>query len=268
MAGIQICGKQGDHPYYIKQININVYSLEEISYFIYNYINQLYRDFFCDKLYDYIENELECKEIADHLRKMEEDGAETKDLIYFMLKVSRYYDPREINEIKPLVDNIDSMSKEERQRMEADKLVKQNKYNQAIRIFNEILEEREKKTMPDSFYAEIAYSIGAIYAKLFINKTASNYFEEAYKIVPDAKYAKACAYMSIINGDEEETLRAIIKFRITDEQLKTMRAAVSSAKKEIESSGATKAFEENLEKETDFTSIVDKWKQEYYNMQS
>ena len=55
---IQVCGRQTKTPYYIEAIKTNVYSLEEINFFIFNHINLVYREFFCDELFDYIEKEL------------------------------------------------------------------------------------------------------------------------------------------------------------------------------------------------------------------
>ena len=47
---IQVCGRQSKTPYFIEAIKTNVYSLEEINFFIFNHINLVYREFFCDEL--------------------------------------------------------------------------------------------------------------------------------------------------------------------------------------------------------------------------
>lgn len=269
MSGLQICGKQAKKPYYIKNLNKNVYSLEEINYFIYNYLDKVYRDFFSEELFDYIENELECVDIAKHMRKMHEEGkAKTKDFINFLLEVSRYYDSRELLEIQVFVDIIDSMSKAERMKLEADKYFRQEKYASALKIYGEILANREKDRLGNYFYGLVAYTTGVIYARLYLSKTANSYFSQAYSFDPDPKYAKACVYMSLVNNDEEEILNAIINYKITDEQLVTMRAAVNAARTEIENSEKTRAFFADLENRTKQKDFIDNWKQEYYNMQS
>ncbi|MFQ6932201.1 MAG: hypothetical protein ACLRR3_14785 [Eubacterium sp.] len=39
-----------DKPYYIKEINKNIYSIEELSYYLYNYLYLIDDQFFSDEL--------------------------------------------------------------------------------------------------------------------------------------------------------------------------------------------------------------------------
>ena len=93
---LQVCKKQSNTPYYIQAIEKNVYSLEEINYFIVSHMNLVYREFFCDSLYDYIENELGERAVAERLRALDQGDASVRDLIMCILKSSGYYTAEEI----------------------------------------------------------------------------------------------------------------------------------------------------------------------------
>lgn len=268
MAGLQLCGKQSENPFYIKSLKKNIYSLEELNYFIFNHINQVYREFFDEELFTYIEKELERKDIAEKMRAMVENKASTKDLIAFLLKASRYYSLHELESISNWVSNIDSMTQAERQKMEADSLYKEKRYASALQIYTSILQNQEKDNMGRHFYGRIAYSIGTIYARLFMSKNANNYFSYAYELSPDPTYAKACVYMSVLNNDDEELLDAIIQYKIPDEQLSAIRAAVKSACNEIENSDELKYFAEHYTKTEQYKEVIENWKEMYYTMQS
>ena len=74
--------------------------------------------------------------------------------------------------------------------------------------------------------------------------------------------------MSVLNNDDEELLDAIIRFKITDEQLNVIRAAVKSARSEIENSDSLKEFMRRFTNGVYSKDIIENWKKMYYTMQS
>lgn len=265
---LQTCGILSEKPYYIDAIKTNVYSLEEISFFIFNHINLVYRDFFCPALYDYIDEELRREDIADDLRKLEEEGADLKDFIGCLLKGSYYYTSSELSVVAAYVMNIDFMSEAERQKIEADGYFKIGKLESALRVYFDILNNMEHENLSEAFYSKIAYSIGIIYAKLFMSRNANSFFGYAYDLYPDPMYARACVYMALVNNDEEELLNAIIKYEISDDMLTAIRARVGALRREIETSEETVNFIYDFENGVNSQKIIDNWKEEYYERTS
>ena len=56
MNDITLCTMHTEKPYYIKEINKNIYSIEELSYYLFNYLYLIDDQFFSEGLIDYIEN--------------------------------------------------------------------------------------------------------------------------------------------------------------------------------------------------------------------
>ena len=83
--------RQAKTGYWIDSLKKNVYSLEEINYFLYHHIDLVYRDFFSDVLFDYIETELEQPAIAEDLRKISSDNGKIGEFIRYLLRESYYY---------------------------------------------------------------------------------------------------------------------------------------------------------------------------------
>ena len=265
---LQTCGMQSKNPYYVEAIKTNVYSLEEISFFIFNHINLVYRDFFCRELFDYIETELGREDLARQLRKLDRKKAELKDFIACLLKGSSYYSSSELSVVAAYVMNIDHMSEAERLKIEADGYYKIGKLESALRIYFEILNNMEKENLSEAFYSKIAYAIGMIYARLFMGHNANSFFGYAYELYPDPAYARACVYMALINNDDEELLNAIIKFNISDDMLTALRARVGALRREIETSDETVNFIYDFENGINSQKIIDNWKEEYYERTS
>ena len=56
MNNIILCTTHTQKPFYIKEINKNIYSIEELSYYLFNYLYLIDENFFGEKLINYIEN--------------------------------------------------------------------------------------------------------------------------------------------------------------------------------------------------------------------
>lgn len=264
------CGKISSVPYYIDALDINVYSLEELNYFVFNHVNLVYREFFCGELYSYIENELERGDISAELRRLEAAGTTIQELILTFFGKSGYYRAEDMQRIAPLLADIDVMSRQQRLVIEADSYFKAGRLDSALRIYHDILRQQDESGEDSSFFARIAFSIGVIYAKLFMSKNANSYFEKAYELYPDPTYAKASVYMSIINEDDEELLRTIIRYKVSDEALEAIKRRILSMEREIEREPRTKEFTSRFESASDAEKedVLLGWKDDYYRMRS
>lgn len=262
---LRLCGIQSKTPYYIEAVDMNAYSLEEINYFLYNHINLVYREFFCDELFSYIGNELGREDMAQTLRHMDGAGAGIQDFIIYILKNSWYYSADELSNISADLLKIDEMSRRERLTIEADSLFNKGRYNAALHIYLDVLKGRESED-DNPFYSRIAYSIGRVYARLFMSRNANAYFSLAYELSGDPLYARACVYMSIINDDEEELLRTIQKYKVSDEALSAIRERVAGMERNIRRERATAEFAAQIKSDEQCMDAVAAWKEEYYRM--
>ena len=262
---LQVCGRQSNHPFYIKALDQNVYSLEEINYFIYNHINLVYRDFFSETLFEYIDIELGHKDIAEKLREIADNDGTVQDFIKCILNESYYYSGFELGKIANAVMNIDNMSNAERIKIEGDAYNKAGKLEAPLNVYFDILNSMDNdEVMPEAFYGRVAYAIGVIYAKMFMSRNANSYFARAYEIYPDPLYARSCVYMALVNNDEEELLKTIMRYHISDDTLERIRKRVGALRREIETSDETLLFIRNFENGNNSEKIIDDWKKDYH----
>ena len=258
--------KQSLTGYWIEPLKKNLYSLEEINYFLYNHINLVYRDFFSEELFTFIERNLEQPMMAADLRDISKRGGTTADFVKYLLTESYYYNSRELADISGLVAGIDTMTQGQRLKLQGDACYRAGNMNSALRSYLDVLREAHTKQDSDSFYSIAAYCAGKIYASMFMSKSANAFFTYAYELYPDPMYARACIYMSIISGDDEELLSSIVKFRISDDELDAMKARVRSLRREVENSAELAQFTENIKSQEYADAMVQHWKEQYYEM--
>ena len=69
-------------------VNKNIYSIEEISYYLYNYLYLIDDKFFSEELIEYIDKELDQTHIAAGIRQIIANGGELGEKIAFVIKNS------------------------------------------------------------------------------------------------------------------------------------------------------------------------------------
>ena len=84
MSDITMCTLHSEKPYYITEINKNIYSIEELNYYLYNYLYLVDEEFFSESLIDYIENELKQTTIATGLRQALNKNGNLGEMIAFV----------------------------------------------------------------------------------------------------------------------------------------------------------------------------------------
>ncbi len=69
MGRYLLCTKEADTPYEVEELDLRVYSIEELAYLIYHDLPLLPDEFIDEKLLTFIEKELEMPEISGKIRR-------------------------------------------------------------------------------------------------------------------------------------------------------------------------------------------------------
>ena len=67
MGRYLLCGKEAELPFEIEELDLRIYTIEELCYYIYNNLMLIGDDFIGDRLIDFIRNGLSMPEIADKI---------------------------------------------------------------------------------------------------------------------------------------------------------------------------------------------------------
>ena len=148
MAGVVLSrSKYAEKPYYITNMSINIYSLEELCYYIYNNIYLIGTDLVDDGLISYIDNELEESELAKQLQFLVSEEAGLSEIVMTILHYVDYYDNDEIEELKEIIDGLDKQNATERLKLRADNFLNSRRYDSAIRNYELIVYGRKDESL-------------------------------------------------------------------------------------------------------------------------
>lgn len=270
MAGFILCrSKCGSTPYYNSSIDAKIYSLEELCYYIYNNIYMISPDFIDEGLIQYIDKELEEKELANQLTFLISKKVGLSELIIVILQYVDYYSPSEIMQLKDVLRKLDSQNDIQILKARADNFLNNRRYKAAIERYDMIINGKTDNSLTPKFYGDVWHNMGVANAGLFLFDEAKDCFDIAYKLNHNEESLKASKTAEFMQNDchidNEENYE-------TDELLKEVCHDVESLMKRAPSQeeyfeirkALSKKKEGNIKECYDMLDeLVIKWKSEY-----
>lgn len=242
MNDIILCTKHTEKPYYIKEVNKNIYSIEELSYYLFNYLYLIDDQFFRDNLIDYIENELKQPNIASGIRQIIANKGSLGEKISFVIKNSGYYTEREAEKLENHLVMLSSKTAAERIKAKADILMDTEKYNMAINYYNSILSKAINTELPERFYGDVYNNLGVAYTRLFEYDQAVAAFRCAYRLNNTAESLESIIMCDLITDNEKRLKMDQDKYGVSDTVINRIRTELIRLKVEIKSN-----WNENIE---------------------
>lgn len=234
MSGLMLCTMQAHKPYFVKEINKNIYSIEELSYYLYNYLYLVEDKFFGEALIDYLENTLELKSIADGLRQLEDRGGNLGEKISFVVKNSGFYSQKEVDELERHLVMLNSKTSSERIKAKADILMENHKYNLAIIFYRNILNKGRSSELSEEFYGDVYNNLGVAYARMFEYATAAACFRSAYKLSGNMASLESIIKADLMDGNESRLKLDQSQYKLSDMAINKMRTEIMKVKAHID----------------------------------
>lgn len=235
MNYITLCTIHTEKPYYIKEVNKNIYSIEELCYYLSNYLYLIDDQFFSDSLIDYIETELKQSTIASGLKQIIAKKGQLGEKIAFVIKNAGYYSEREAEKLENHLTALCSKTTAERIKAKADILMDTEKYNMAINYYNSILNKAINNELPERFYGDVYNNLGVAYARLFEYEQAATAFRCAYRLNKAAESLESIIMCDLICDNEKRLKIDKEKYGVTDTVINRLRSELIKRKVHIQS---------------------------------
>lgn len=271
MSGLILCRtKEAESPYYISNMDLKIYSLEELCYYIYNNIYLIGIDLADDKLVEFIRYEINEVELADKLDYLIREKAGLAEIVITILKYVDYYNLSEIEDIREILETLDTQNVSERLKARADSFLENKCYYSAVRNYSNIINSKKDTSLPGIFYAKVYHNIGVAYANLYLFKQAVEYFDEAYKIGQHEESLKCRMAALILAADNEiddtnDSDEDCEEVYVLNREIETLMdsAAYSQEYKELENALSLKYDGHVSECYKAIDGILDEWKKQY-----
>lgn len=164
-------------PYYIETISLNVYSLEELCYYLKHNIDLVEPSFMDKELVSWIKTELKLTTLAERLSRLIQEGSSLSEFVGQLANGCNYCTKEEIAKMQEKLADFENKTELECRKIRADRLLEKKRYQTCIIEYLRLLEYAEIKGMLEG---NIYHNLGTAYAGLFMFQEAARYYEKAY----------------------------------------------------------------------------------------
>lgn len=170
-------GKCTDHPYYMTYAAVNVYSIEELCYCLYENAFLLDSDIVNGQLIDWIGEQCGLEELAKDLKRFVNVANAVCDFVTTILEYTAYYKAEDIYKVHTLLKENETLDPLERKTVCADHMLKNCKYPEAVKEYQRLAGMTEDTERLSKLY----HNTGVAYAGMFLFGEAAVYFLKAYE---------------------------------------------------------------------------------------
>lgn len=197
-------------PYFLSGLGVNIYSMDELCYYLCANAYILDNDLIDVRLCDYMRDNLGMPELAAKIRKMIKEGKPLGEMVTTILIDTKYCNDEEIAKIKQiLVDNA-SLSFAAKRKVRGDNLLCANKYPRAVEEYQYVLSVLNKEEEPE-LYSAILHNVGCAYAMMFLLDKAAYYFKQSYELYETRESLVMYLVCLRLTAKKEEYDRIVVK---------------------------------------------------------
>lgn len=197
MGSLVLChAKRAVHPYEIARIHCKVFTIEELCYYLCNNLYLIDYTIMNEQLLNWLEEELGLAKLAGMLREVIQMRGSIEKFVLTILKSSRIYKEQEMMQIQNVLERLKNQKDIERQKYKGDNLLESGEIEEAIGVYQLILNEKADESVDPKFYGKIYARLGAAYGKLFLYQEAARMYDKAYRICEDKALLKPYLYAS------------------------------------------------------------------------
>lgn len=213
MSGYILCQvKKAEKPFYIENISTNIYSIEELCYYLYNNLYLVDGSVINDKLCTWLEEELDLPKLAAKLKPFTGKDAGLEEVLYPIFKEINYLAYEELKTLNGRIETRNRETPELREKRKGDALMENRMYVNAIRVYQNLL-EKESGEITGEMRERILHNQGCAYSYLFQMDKALDCFWKAWKETGSEKALKSylLAYRSVHSQEEFEKRQEELK---------------------------------------------------------
>ena len=197
MSNLILCHKRvASHAYEITRIHVRIYTLEELCYYLCNNLYLVDYTIMNEQLCVWLEEDLGLGKLAGTLREFIRHRGTVESFVLTILKSSNIYQESEMLQIQNVLEKLKSQKDIERQKFKGDNLLESGEAEEAILVYQGILNRESDENVGPKFYGYIYASMGAAYGRLFLYQESAKMYDKAYQICEDVTLLKPYLYAS------------------------------------------------------------------------
>lgn len=197
MGSLVLCHDiHATHPYEITRIHCKIFTIEELCYYLCNNLYLIDYTIMNEQLCVWLDEELGMPRLAGQLRDVIRLRGSIEKFVLTILKDSKIYREPEMIRIQNVLERLKNQKDIERQKYKGDNLLESGEIEEAILVYQAILNQEKDESVDAKFYGRIYAGLGAAYGRLFLYQESARMYDRAYQICEDPRLLKPYLYAS------------------------------------------------------------------------
>ena len=235
MSGYILCQvKRAKNPYYISNISTNIYSIEELCYYLYHNIYLLDETIINEQLLVWMKEELHLRRLYQRLYVLLEEKKNIGEFILPIFKEINYLTYEELRTLNAKLSKMDAEAPVVREKKKGDALVENGMLVSAIHVYEKLLKKEGLEQGQAGLTAQIYHNLGCACSYLFQMEKAVECFWHAHQLdeTEQSLITYLLAYKSIRTPIEYES--RLTALNVSDQVKETVQQALERFAKKPE----------------------------------
>ena len=259
-------------PLYIEGIGQNIYSMEELCYYIMGNTYLIDLSFMSEELCTWVEKQMGLYKLAETLRDIMRSQGKLSDFVLAILEYSGYNSMQEMQEIIFTIRQMEEKSDFECNKIRADLLMEKEKYLGAIYEYKRLLDSEDVKEADETLLGNIWHNLGTAYARLFLFEEAAACYDKAYRHNQNEESLRECLMCYRCLHDEGGFMKKALENHMDDLEMQAVRNELSIASRnekivefeeELERLARESMGQDKAKAKEAVNEIINGWKEEY-----
>lgn len=263
--------RRAARPYYLESAKQNIYSIEELCYFLQDNIYLLDENIMTPGFCDWLERELGAEELAQKLREIIEENKGFREFCMQIITDSNYFSRNELQFLGMKLQKMDHQSNYENRKIKADLLMEKKKYLAAVNEYRNLLQHATDSPSDIRVSGDIWHNMGTAYAKMFCFERAVSCYEKAYELSHRTDSIKAAMQAACFLEDPDYIQDFIERCHIRPELFASTQKNISELEQMTEVSAEYEKIAglerlrhiSQIQAKSEASRQVDQWKEEY-----
>ena len=234
MSKVILCtSKTAETPFTFLNTKVEIYTYEELCFYIFNNTVLISKSVLSDKLFNFIRDELGMDELADKLTGLMNKTTYAQDLLIEILNAGDYYTTEEIKTYAAAWQKYRKLGKLQKAKLKADGYLAYRRYIKAATLYDEILDDVNEET-DQEFLGNVYHNRAVAAANNLDIDDAKKYFLLAYENNKNPESLKGYFY-TIATREDTTTLKEEIRIRgLEDKYFEDIMAEIGDSKSDVQ----------------------------------
>ncbi len=240
--------KPADTPFYIENISTNIYSIEELCFYLYNNLYLVDETILNGKLCDWLQNVLGLTALSKKVRSLLEQKAPVGQILMPIFKEIYYLSHEEMRIFNAKLEQYGAQPERIRMKMKADYLYGNEKYRNALNIYKASLKLPEDDETGSQFKGSVYYNMGCAYARLFEFSEARECFKTAYEFLHTNRVLTGYLTAVCLADGEDQMMKTAESLGVDQDTVLQIWSQLEDARESFEESAIAARFQKLKER--------------------